>query len=197
MIKVLLARVGFMKLYKGPIQGDERPMAGGAHNDTEIGHEAYNFLNVNGTVYGYFQPPYIGGYKINLRRIDPNYNDDDNATTGVLVIWFATDPMDGGQVVIGWYKNAKVFSSIQNPGQDNVEEHPQRNNYDYNVISKYDDCVLLPVNKRKFIVGGSSGIIGNPGQANVFYLRDANGNKIKSREWIREIITYTKNYQST
>jgi hypothetical protein len=31
-MKVLLARIGFMKFYKGPKSGDEKPIGGGKYN---------------------------------------------------------------------------------------------------------------------------------------------------------------------
>ena len=69
-MRVLLARIGFMKFYKGPKPGDEKPIGGGKYNTEGIGHEAYNFLNVRGSLYGYFQPHMKSPYEINLGRIE-------------------------------------------------------------------------------------------------------------------------------
>src|SRR5436309_1717344 len=66
LMRVLLARIGFMKFYKGPKPGDEKPIGGGKYNTEGIGHEAYNFLNVRGSLYGYFQPHMKSPYEINL-----------------------------------------------------------------------------------------------------------------------------------
>lgn len=193
MIKVLLARVGYMKYYQGPKPGDEKPIAGGSYNTDKIGHEAYNFLNISGKLYGYFQPHMKEPYEINLSRIEQGYAS--NKIGNVLVIWFATNPIDRGQVVIGWYNNATVFRSVQS-----TNDLPQRNNYSYNIMAKAKDCVLLPISKRKFPVGhnikGMKG--GNPGQANAFYLLDGKGNpknlKNPNSAWIENVIEYVKNY---
>ena len=56
MRNVLLARIGFMKFYKGPKPGDEKPIGGVDFTKLGIGGEAYNFLNIDGIMYGYFQP---------------------------------------------------------------------------------------------------------------------------------------------
>jgi hypothetical protein len=193
-MKILFARVGFMKFYQGPKPGDERPIGGGSYNTEEIGHEAYNFLNVDGTLYGYFQPHMRPPYEINLGRISQGCSDD--KIDNVLVIWFATNPIDRGQIVIGWYKNATVFRSIQSPNAQ-----PLRENYNYNIKARAEDCVLLPISKRKFPVGHD--VVegkkeGNPGQANAFYVLDERGQEKDfsnpNNAWIKKLVEYVANY---
>lgn len=192
-MKILLARVGFMKFYQGPKPGDEKPIGGGSYNDKGIGHEAYNFLNIGGTLYGYFQPHMKPPYEINLGRIAQGCADD--KIDNVLVIWFATNPIDRGQVVIGWYNNATVFRSIQSP-----TALPLRENYNYNIKVRMKDCVLLPISKRKFPVGHDieGTRAGNPGQANAFYVLDERGQekdfRNRNNAWIKKLIEYVANY---
>ena len=192
-MKILLARIGFMKFYQGPKPGDEKPIGGGSYNDEKIGFEAYNFLNIDGTLYGYFQPHMKEPYEINLARIEPGYKGE--KIENVLVIFFATNPISKGQVVVGWYKNATVYRSFQNP-----DTLFQRNNYSYNLEAKENDYVLLPISNRKFLIGHNiEGVKeGNPGQANAFYVFENNG-KLKDLEnpknsWIKKLIEYIKNY---
>jgi hypothetical protein len=185
-----------MKFYKGPKPGDEKPIGGGSYNTEEIGHEAYNYSNINGVLYGYFQPHMKQPYEINLGRIEQGYTDDE--IDKVLVIWFATNPIDRGQVVVGWYKNATVFKSIQSPNT-----LPQRGNYNYNIKAQKKHCVLLPISKRKFPVGhGIKGIKeGNPGQANAFYVLNDQGqpkdlnNPVNA--WITKLVEYVENYDGS
>lgn len=192
-MKILLARVGFMKFYQGPKPGDERPIGGGSYNTEEIGHEAYNFLNIDGTLYGYFQPHMKPPYEINLGRIEPGCTKD--KIDNVLVIWFATNPIDRGQVVIGWYNNATVFRSIQSPNA-----LPLRKNYNYNIEAKMKDCILLPISKRKFPVGHDNEGTreGNPGQANAFYVLNEQGKakdlRSPNNAWIKKLIEYVEDY---
>jgi hypothetical protein len=195
-MKVLLARIGFMKFYKGPKPGDEKPLGGGKYNTEGIGHEAYNFLNIRGSLYGYFQPHMKSPYEINLSRIEQGYSDD--KIDNVLVIWFATNPIDRGQVVIGWYNNATVYRSIQSTNM-----LPLRENYDYNIKARTEDGVLLPISKRKFPVGhdieGTKE--GRPGQANAFYVLDHQGQEKDlgnpKNVWIRRLIEYVENYDGS
>lgn len=195
-MKILFARVGFMKFYQGPKPGDEKPIGGGSYNTEEIGSEAYNFLNIGGTLYGYFQPHMKPPYEINLARISQGCTDD--RINDVLVIWFATNPIAKGQVVIGWYNNATVFRSIQSPNA-----LPLRENYDYNIRARMEDCVLLPISNRKFPVGHDIEQTkkGNPGQANAFYVLDERGQSKDFRNpnnaWIKKVIEYVANYAGT
>lgn len=193
-MRILFARVGYMKFYQGPIPGDDKPIGGGSYNTNEIGHEVYNFLNINETMYGYFQPHMKSPCVINLERIQDGCVDD--KIDDVLVIWFATNPIDKGQVVIGWYKNATVFKAIQSPSN-----LPDRDNFNYNIKARAEDCVLLPINKRKFPVGHNIDGVkkGNPGQANVFYVLDSQG-KLKDMSdpvnaWIEKAIEYVTSYK--
>lgn len=192
-MKVLFARVGFMKFYQGPKPGDEKPIGGGSYNTGKIGHEAYNFLNIDGFLHGYFQPHMQSPYEINLGRIEQGFNGD--KIDNVLVILFATNPVDSGQVVIGWYKNATVFKAFQTP-----KELPQRENYNYNIKARTEDSVLLPISKRKFPVGHNieGTKKGNPGQANAFYTLDTHGKKKDQNElensWIDKTINFVEAY---
>ncbi|SRR6266404_2661399 len=195
-MKVLLARVGFMKYYKGPKPGDEKPIGGGSYNIERIGHEAYNFLDIGGTVYGYFQPHMKLGEEINLGRIEQGCADD--KIDSVLVIWFATKPKDRGQVVIGWYVNATVFRSIQSP-----DLLPLRKNYNYNIKARKDDSVLLGISERTYPVGHDikGTRQGNPGQTNAFYILDNRGQARDltnpTNAWITKLIEYVENYDGS
>ena len=195
-MRVLFARVGFMEYYQGPQPGDEQPNGGGAYNAIEVGHEAYNFMNINGTLYRFFQPHQRGNppYNIKLNRIEQGCVAD--TIDEVLVIWFATDPENRGQVVVGWYKNATVFKSMQTPNA-----LPLRNNYGYYVKADTENCVLLKREHRRFRVG--CGIQGNrpgqPGRTNVFYVLKDNGQKkdfnVPDNAWIPKLIDDIINYQ--
>lgn len=95
---LLFARVGWMKWYRGPQPGDEKPIGGGSYNKREIGHEAYNFLPLDGYTLGYFQPRLHTGHSssIALECIDPA-SGEEKKLNGVLAVFVATDPENGGQ----------------------------------------------------------------------------------------------------
>ena len=96
-----------MERYQGLYPGDEI-IGGGSYIKIEgHGHEVCNFAEVNGTLYGYVQPP---GSQIDIDRLGAQPNDDE--ISNITVVWTATRPT-GGTAVIGWYKNATVFRNYQ------------------------------------------------------------------------------------
>ena len=54
MMKYLFCHIGWMNDYHGATEKDA-PLKGGKYNENNIGHEACNFLSINGSVYGYVQ----------------------------------------------------------------------------------------------------------------------------------------------
>ena len=75
--------------------------ARGKYNEDHIGHEAYNFKDVDGKVYGYFQPYSrktiaFEDVTLNLERISPGHADR-TSLAGVLVVFVATHPEEGEQ----------------------------------------------------------------------------------------------------
>jgi hypothetical protein len=104
--RVLFARTGRMHFYSGPRPGDERAVGGGLYNESEIGHEVYNFQVTRGRLYGFFQPPMVT-HLVALERIDPEAAGKDRLNP-VLVVFVAPRP-EGHQVIVGWYKDAEVF----------------------------------------------------------------------------------------
>jgi 5-methylcytosine-specific restriction endonuclease McrA len=108
---VLFCRIGWCTQY----DGSEDPIRGGAGGGND--HERANFKPFKGTCYGCFtSKPHRTVYIEKLgaaRRAD--------SVPGVLVVFFATRPK-GGQVVVGWYRNATVYRKLQeSPG-----ERPER-----------------------------------------------------------------------
>lgn len=100
--RIIFARVGQMTFYKGVRDDDTRPRGGGRYNRTKIGHEAYNFLPVDGNLYGYFQPS-MAGDGIKLRRVSGQVAL--THLTSCAVVWIA----DGA--IVGWYKGAMLYAS--------------------------------------------------------------------------------------
>lgn len=152
----VLFRVGWAEFYNG----NEDPVGGGSWNTNEVGGELYNFLLHNSNLYGYVRASRSG--KLNICRVDPGCELElcDNA----LVVWVATHPTEGGQRVIGWYRNATLYRNIQ----DGLI-HKKRG---WHVKCRASDATLLPVHARVEMV--PSGALGM-GQSNVRFLYDVKG----------------------
>ena len=180
--RVLFVRIGWMRFYDGPTPHDEKPIGGGSYTEGHIGHEAYNFREASGSLYGYFQPSHE---TICLERIDPSGAGADHLS-GVLVAMIACR-VKGGQVIVGWYRDATVFRKKKphSPGK------PE--GYGHFCSSKRKDCVLLPEYNRTFeIPQGKGGL----GQANICYDRDTKGEQ-KSAAWIKEAINFIESYRAS
>ncbi len=189
MQRVLFARIGYMEYYQG-LSTMERPVNGGSYNENKCGHEAFNFSReTDGFCYGYVQPP--GGKQISIERIDPKCKNQDYVEN-VLVVWIATKPKElgGGQCVIGWFKNARVYRCFQ-PISEKINRSPL-DNFHFNIRCKSENAVLLPQRKRNLEIPPKRRL--SIGQSNVFYLLDEKGivkplvKKLKTQFPLQKII---------
>lgn len=183
--RVLFARVGWMHFYNGPVPGDERPVGGGDYNKSKIGHEVYNFRETDERLYGYFQPP-MSTNIVALERIDREATPSTKKLNNVLVIFVARRP-DGGQVIVGWYKDAEVVRGRvhQSPGKPR--------GYGYFCLAERRNCVLLPDGNRRFeIPSGKAGM----GQSNVCYPLATDG-RPKDAPWMQEAVDFIDRYQAS
>jgi len=181
-MKAIFVRIGYMHYYCGSIEGDEKPIYGGSYNRANKGHELYNFKKVyeKKSLFGYFQPK----YSVNLEKIDPE-NKHKNFVENVLVI-FVAKRKDYGQVIIGWYKDARVYRESQ-PADKTLD----REDYPFFLKAPIKTSVLLPEKYRTYkIPSGQNGF----GQANICYLY--NDKKImKNFRWIKDAINYVMTYK--
>src|ERR1700757_4973671 len=105
---ILFCVVTWMDLYEGS-PGDDA-IGGGSFVDQEgFGYEMFNFRSFRGQFYGFVEP---GGH-ISLERLGAGRSAE--SIDGVLVVFVAPSFGTSPYVIIGWYKNATVFRSIQEP----------------------------------------------------------------------------------
>jgi hypothetical protein len=180
-MRILFANIGWMTHYRGNNKKDQIVGGGSYRNDDK--HEAFNFLPISDKCLGYVQPVKWG--KIDLSRIDKNSADNDSLND-VLVVWIAKHPSAGGTYIVGWYKNATVYKTFQ---ESNALE---RNKYGFNICAKTDDCTLIPVDQRTFLVprANTKGK-GFLGQSNIWY---ADSSDISIQKFRKEVLDYIQNY---
>lgn len=206
--RILFVRIGRMIYYAGPRKGDEMPKGAGKYNEEgHLGHEAFNFFDFDGLVYGTFG---IIAENIGLDKIDPTLSEDAKSVGEVLVVFFT--PRDDGrpQQIVGWYQNAIVRREMPYPahvmkiiqqhlhtqveryrqqGTDSVAVRNAQFNH-YRLEAKWSDAVLLPELMRRkgpVIPWGSGGT----GQSNVCYAYEKGG--LKPASWIqasRDFVTH-------
>lgn len=111
----------------------------------KFGHEIYNFAPYAGRQYGYARP--VSG-RINIERLGASPNE--NHVDGVLVVWTAPHHARG-VVIVGWYRNARVYREYQLPPPGAKRKH-KGDEIGYYVSAKAHDCRLLDVDARTFQV---------------------------------------------
>lgn len=187
---VLFARVGWMRWYRGPQAGDEKPVGGGKYNRDSLGHEAYNFLPRKRKMLGYFQPQLQPPERqtsnpstIALERIEAGYTG--KSLRNVLTVFFATDPNRGGQRIVGWFRSSTVHRYAQESSLK------ARDCFSYYIEAEEADTVLVPEERREFLLPGGKG---GAGTANVCYALEYDGQPKQHSGWMAEALDYINSY---
>lgn len=141
---ILFCKVGWSTSYNGNIL--DKPINGGAYNKNQIGHEIHNYKSFNGTYFGYVQSV---GDSIRIEKIGGTIKD--NFVNNILIVWVSTKKA-GGQVIVGWYKNATVYRNHQNVPLDAMEERVLKDHNFFNI--KSNDVYLLPEDERVYAIKG-------------------------------------------
>ena len=155
---VVLFNVGWMKDYRGQTPDD--PIVGGGADDEKLEDE--NFLPLDGWHYGFGQSG-----SLNLSRIGEGVEDDAEYLDDVTVVFVATRPEERGRVVVGLYRNARVWR--------NLRRRPSPGHGQYFASARTEDCTLLAVDERAFEVPRASNDDFGMGQHNIRYTLDRNG----------------------
>jgi hypothetical protein len=162
-------RVARMDRYQGVAGGDTMTGGGAYVEEHGFGHEMFNFLPFQGSVYGYVQPP---GRKdrwdearINLTRLGAAASDV--SVSGILAVWIAT-ASTGGTFIVGWYRSATIYRDHQSAPEGSNRLHGEIN-CGYYASAASENAVCLPRDERVFSVPRGEGGIG---QANIWYADD-------------------------
>ena len=146
-MKLIICNVAWMKDYEG-ITNTDYPINGGEHIEKYgYGHEVLNFKKQEKYIYGYVQAK---NGTININRIDKDaegYEYIDN----VLVVWRAKSKE--GSVIIGWYKDARVYRNEQSASKSRKFKYKNKiisPGYHIRVLS--NNATLIPTHKRFFHV---------------------------------------------
>jgi hypothetical protein len=181
-MRVLFARLSWMTWYKGdPNDQAVSQMAFVTERQGPV-WERFNFSPVNGRVFGYVAPS--GGAPYQLARIDGGAANAQHLD-GVLLIFVAARPpqFGGGQVVVGWYRNATLYATWREPNRHD-RQFLDRKNWGYCCECAAHDAMLLPTTVRTWqIPHGRGGMR----QAKVRYFEPRN-------RWMRRILDEIQRY---
>lgn len=189
--RVLFARVGWMTYYAGPQEGDERPTGGGRYTKKNVGNELFNFAEFDGRLYGFARAK---NGRVKLARINPSAKDK-KELDDVLVIFVAR------QCIVGWYRNATVYASIQRKYPTSTKREVSRRLrrfgtkrfelWGYQFEADAQSATLLPTYERKHKVAGA--VKGGFGESNIRYY-SVTDRKTKGSKWMDDAIQYVLNY---
>ena len=160
---LVLFDISRMEHYRGETPDD--PAIGGSNNESK--YEVENFLPLDGRYYGYGPPP--RNDRVTLERIDPRVTNDQEYLDCVTVVFVATRRPERGHVVVGWYRDTRVWR--------NFRQRPSPGHDWYCAEARAKDCVLLGVDDRTFDVPTSrmrDGVFGIG--RTIRYTFDARGN---------------------
>ncbi len=170
MTPVLVCNVAWMKEYRG-IQKDDEPQGGGSYPHKA---EIYNFSPYQGRVLGFVQAT-----KDTIRIERLGAGSDDDRVTGITVIWVACEPNTRGTYVVGWYKNAIVYTHRQKAPKDSGRHEKPGTLAGFYIEANVSDARLLKVNERLLSVPrrGKGGV----GQSNVWYASSLRASRFLQR----------------
>ena len=175
---MVLFNVGWMKDYRGQTPDD--PIVGGGDNDEKLEDE--NFLPLDGRHYGFGQAA-----RLNLGRIGQGAEDGAEHLDDVTVVFVATRPEERGRVVVGWYRNARVWR--------NLRQRPSPGHGQFFASARTEDCTLLAVGERTFEVPKASEDVFGMGQYNIRYTLDEDGEyDHHAEDFVRRLEDYIEGF---
>jgi hypothetical protein len=203
-MKVLFCNIAYMDYYRGMIENVDVPtnmtVRGKSPSEAE---EQYNFLACNldeggdDVCLGYFPAKSTqskGADQVHIEKM-PGVENNAEVVDNVLVVWCAKkEGTENRTVVVGWYKNAKVYRYYQEAifGDGDEEFHQL-----YNVVAKAKDCVLLPPGERsrytKWNVprkkGSNGPAFGFTANTNIWF-----ANEEKAKDYIEKMVERIDDY---
>ena len=176
---MVLFNVGWMKDFRG--QTGDDPIIGGGNNVEKL--EDQNFLPLDGWHYGFGQAP-----SLNLGRIDQGVEGGADYLDDVTVVFVATRPEERGRVVVGWYRNARVWR--------NLRQRPSPGHGQFFAEARTEDCTLLAIDVRTFEVPQASKDAFGMGRHNTRYtLLEDGGYDHHAEEFIRRLEEYIEGFR--
>lgn len=177
---LIFFRIGWMDAYNS---NDDKIQNGGSYVDENgRGDEMWNFQEKNGKYYGYVMTKNGTGIDLSQIIFNQQWKIGEESPAIIDVVFIAKKPKElgGGQVVVGWYKNATIFHKKYRERDDDVD-----NEMGYVCEAFAENCKILEISKRIFSVPKEKGFIG---QNNVWYARDANEKVIEFKNKLRKYI---------
>jgi hypothetical protein len=150
---IVFLRIAWMEHYNGVSEEDKPKGAGSYVKENGKGGEVYNFTKKRGEYYGFARIQ--KNRDIDLSKLGGS--NEVGFIEGVTVVFFAKNPIIGGQWIVGWYRNATLYRHII--------DCPKKSESDIGKClahCKVKDGVLLKMQDRNWEIDGA-------GQTNLWY----------------------------
>ena len=159
--QLIFFHIGWMKRYRGP-DHDDGTIGPHKHlQDNRFGHECFNFRPQGGKCYGYVPRGIDISKNLGASR-NAEFIDD------IVCVWLAKDPERNVRVIVGWYRDARVFRSSDHrakPSGNRLDRH----DIEYLAVAAETDCTLVPVSRRTLKIPTRHEVPGGLGQSTVWY----------------------------
>lgn len=169
---IIFLRIAWMTDYRGRTRSDTPKGAGSFVDEYEDGGEVCNFYKIGTKYYGFARVQ--GNKNIRLQRLGADVNDE--YLDDLTIIFFAKNPDTGGQYIVGWYKNARLYKAVQHLKRGLRKDHPE-----YKSVAS--SVHLVDESDRWFDIPQDG-----PGQSNVWYVTEYH-----DQSYLNSVLKYIQN----
>jgi hypothetical protein len=173
-----------MKHYAGRSAVDP-PLGGGGFPEREgyCGEECNFVPGDDGYVYGHFET--IKGEldrQVRIENLGANRADD--FIDGIDIIWTAPENGNAPRVVVGWYRDARLYRHRQRfNGDEPSARHREDEIRSFRVRTKVENAFLLPTRQRTMRLGRGKGW---SGQASWWFANETTNGE--ARKFVRKVV---------
>lgn len=191
-MRILFCKIAWMNDYDG--RDNDKPIGGGKwveENEDAVERENFSIYD-DDTYCGYVSTKSTNGNDRQIRIENfQGITKNENIVKNVLVIWVAQNPDDKKHKIVGWYKNATVYRWYEFDS----------NGRPFNCEANSCDCILIPTEKREFIVPQSKI---NPerfgmGSSQFWYgtgRKDNEESIVNAEKYIDRVVDYIESYNN-
>ena len=182
--RILFCNIAYMDKYDN-LNYREIPINGGKYvEETKDAFEKYNYhICKDQIVRGFVETKYTKGAfasdkkpkQLHIERIENSFKNKD-VIDNVLVVFCSQSPIINKKVIVGWYKDAKVYRGRM-----------LYNNREYNLETNVDNAILLDETERVMevpLASSDNNFLGF-GQANIWF-----ADKPEHQKYVNEVFNY-------
>lgn len=181
MIPMIFFNIGWMVNYQGITENDQITGNFAHIEKNESGDEQYNFLPINGYLYGYVSIPGMDSEASNTIHLEKiGSAKDAQFLKGVTVIFFSRNPHTKVAYIVGWYKDATLYRYPQELPGRKIDKHQ----FLYSCKTKASNGLCIPMSQRTFQIPSAKSVKGGYGMSCIWYADKIEGFREKVLDYI-------------